>query len=132
MGIAGVSGASAASSAAQSAGGGRHLGQTEFLSLLVTQLTNQDPMSPQEDKEFVAQMAQFSALEAANQTSAALSRLQGAALLGRTVQAVADGDAGSMPVTGVVSAVAYRQDGVHLLVGESDVMLSDVSEVSVG
>ncbi len=39
------------------------LGQDEFLKLLVTQLKHQDPLSPMKDKDFIAQMAQFSALE---------------------------------------------------------------------
>lgn len=39
------------------------LDKDAFLKLLVTQLANQDPLNPMEDREFIAQMAQFSALE---------------------------------------------------------------------
>jgi flagellar basal-body rod modification protein FlgD len=39
------------------------LGRDAFLSLLVTQLQHQDPMQPQADGEFLAQLAQFSSLE---------------------------------------------------------------------
>ena len=39
------------------------MGQTEFLSLLVTQMRNQDPLKPVSDTEFIAQMAQFTSLE---------------------------------------------------------------------
>lgn len=45
------------------AGGNTPMGQETFLKLLVAQLQNQDPLNPQENYEFVAQLAQFSSLE---------------------------------------------------------------------
>ena len=39
------------------------LGKDDFLRILITQLRYQDPLSPMEDTDFIAQMAQFSTLE---------------------------------------------------------------------
>lgn len=53
-------------------GGMQSLGQADFLRLLTTQLTLQDPLEPTDNKEMLAQMAQFSALAATTESGATL------------------------------------------------------------
>ncbi|MBY0249272.1 MAG: flagellar hook assembly protein FlgD [Nitrospiraceae bacterium] len=54
--------------------GPRELGQGDFLTLLVTQLKNQDPLNPTNNTEFVAQLAQFSQLEQSAKQAQLLQR----------------------------------------------------------
>jgi len=57
------------------------IGQADFLRLLLTQLRTQDPLKPPDNQQFVAQLAEFSALEINRQQSAEVTNLL-------TVQAV--------------------------------------------
>lgn len=75
------------------------MGKDEFLRLFVTRLQNQDPLSPMQDEDFIAQMAQFSSLEQLynmnqnlqsalttnGQLSQSISNTMSTALIGRTV-----------------------------------------------
>ena len=55
--------------------GARGMGQDAFLKLLVTQLQNQDPTKPQDNGEFIAQLATFSSLEKLTEISTKLDAL---------------------------------------------------------
>ena len=88
----------------------RDLGKDDFLKLLITQLSNQDPTSPMENTEFIAQMAQFSSLEQMtnmNQEFAKMNSMlvssQAVGTIGKTV----DITLGDIKTTGVVEAVTY-------------------------
>ena len=88
---------------------GNELGKDQFLQLLVAQMNNQDPLSPQENGEFIAQLAQFSTVEGIDNLNGSMESLlsgyqssqalQASSMVGRTVivptdQAVVDTSAG--------------------------------------
>jgi flagellar basal-body rod modification protein FlgD len=52
---------------------GHNLGKNEFLQLLITKLTHQDPLEPNSDEQFIADLAQFSALEQMTNIAAAIN-----------------------------------------------------------
>lgn len=105
------------------------LDQNDFLKLLTMQLQNQDPMNPQTNTDFVAQMAQFTSLEQSKEMSSnmALMRQQeevqtATLLLGRAVL-LSDGSAGT------VDKVTLQKDGSpRLLVGGKEYSLSQVAD----
>ena len=85
-----------------------NLSMEDLLRVLLTELTYQDPLKPVENKDFMAQIAQFSSLDATQRLNTNLEQMlalqsisQSVGLLGKTVSA--NSDAG--PVTGIVSAM---------------------------
>ncbi|MBR1721295.1 MAG: flagellar hook assembly protein FlgD [Treponema sp.] len=86
----------------------RELGKDDFLKLLMAQMTNQDPTSPMENTEFIAQMAQFTSLEQMTNMSQNFEKMaamihssEAQSMLGKTVQI----DLGAeQSATGVVEA----------------------------
>ena len=85
------------------------MGRDQFLKILITQLQTQDPTSPVEDKQFIAQMAQFSSLEQMTNVATEFRRLnqamisgQALGVLGRNVELATDDG----PVAGRVDAVS--------------------------
>jgi len=90
------------------------LGQDEFLKILTAQLANQDPLEPSSNGEFIAQMAQFSALEAMSEMSAGFMASQAYNMIGKYVYVQDGSDLVYGKVSGVVS-----EDGVnYLMIGD--------------
>lgn len=88
----------------------QQLGKDDFLKLLITQLSNQDPTSPMEDTQFISQMAQFSSLEqmtnmneSYQQMAAMINSSQATSTLGKTVEV----DLGDTTSQGVVEATSF-------------------------
>lgn len=114
-----------AKSAAEAAREAQTVDYDTFLTLLVTQLENQDPLEPISETEFIAQLATFSNVEQNTRTNENLATLmtqtglaQAAGLVGRTVT-VGTGE------TGVVSEVRVSDAGVFAT-------LTDGTVVAVG
>jgi flagellar basal-body rod modification protein FlgD len=81
---------------------GQTLTEANFLQLLVTQMSSQDPLDPQSDTAFAAQLAQFSALSESQTMQANMATIQANSMIGETVD-VNPTSGGS--ITGVVSGV---------------------------
>ena len=106
------------------------MGKDQFLQLLVAQLQNQDPMSPQENTEFIAQMAQFSALEAMNNMSEAFLQSQTFSLVGRGIIGfVSDLNGVSSQVIGIVDSAGVENGKPYVMVGDKKVLAENVSQV---
>jgi flagellar basal-body rod modification protein FlgD len=90
------------------------LGETAFLQLLTTQLQNQDPLNPMDDTQSVAELAQFSAVQATTSLNDSFSSfesnfsvMQSAGLLGKTVSAQSTDSSGNVStVTGTVKTIS--------------------------
>ena len=108
------------------------LGKDDFLKLLTTELRNQDPLSPMDNKDFISQMAQFSSLEQTNNVAKSMEALsssmsmlfqhsllsQGAALIGKQVAGM--DSSGASLIEGIVEAVKWLDGNPQLQLRMSD------------
>lgn len=110
------------------------LDRQAFLNLLITQLRYQDPLNPMDDRDFIAQMAQFSALEQMMNLNATFERTQAFGMIGQLVDATFP-----CPVTGdrieiesgLVTSVKRHGQSVFLVVTNADGNTVDVPFDSV-
>jgi len=109
----------------------QNLDKDDFLKILITQLSHQDPTKPMEDKEFIAQMAQFSSLEqmtnmsqSFQQMSSLVNQGQAFSMLGKEVSFLA----GDAQISGTVEAVTGG-DYPQLLVNGKYIDMEEVIQV---
>jgi flagellar basal-body rod modification protein FlgD len=101
------------------------LDKDAFFRLLITQLQNQDPLNPMEDKEFISQMAQFSSLEQMqnmNTNLVQIMRIQSisecANLIGKTVETI-DNNTGET-IKGVVNQIAFEDNEIYVILDDDN------------
>ncbi len=92
----------------------QQLTQDDFMALLVTQLSNQDPLNPNADMDYFAQMAQFANLEQNKELGTTLQRIEANSLIGKTVEIDIE-DAAS--VIGSVDAIRISAGKPKVMVG---------------
>jgi len=68
---------------------GKDSGESDFLKLLVAQLNNQNPLQPQENGEFLSQLAQFSTVEGIEKMNLMMKQLSTGMLSNQALQATA-------------------------------------------
>ena len=117
------------------------LGKDEFLKLFVEQLSNQDPLDPLKNEDFIAQMATFSQLEQTTNMNTNLTSYletqtnlltgqalaQYAGLIGKSVVAQ---NSDSERVSGEVKSVAFDNGSVSIQVNGIDIPVENIIEVS--
>jgi len=109
----------------------KNLGKDDFLKILITQLSYQDPTSPMDDKQFIAQMAQFSTLDQMTSMANDFSRLnailkgsEALNSLGKSVEIVD----GNRVIQGTVKAVT-KSDIPEILVNGNYYQWNQVTKV---
>jgi len=126
FGMAEVNGVTQAASGGQEATRAvkKELGKDDFLKILIAQLTHQDPLDPLKDRDFIAQMAQFSALEQQMNIAKGiegLSKLSMASAVNYVGRTVGYTDDQGQDAAGVVKFVEMKDGSVtlHLADGNS-------------
>lgn len=104
----------------------QNLGKEEFLQLLVTQLKYQDPLNPMEDKDFIAQTAQFTSLEQMQNLYHVGELQQATGLIGRHIKA----EVYNTP--GLPEIVYGMVNGVRTSSGQTYLVLDGGREVKIG
>lgn len=111
------------------------LGKTDFLNLLATQLRYQDPTNPVDNTAFIAQLAQFSALEAATNTQTSVEamgkqekQLYSLSLLGKNVTGV--DSTTSQAFSGTVTGVDVSGETIQVYINGKAVNLEDIQSVA--
>lgn len=140
-----IDGATAANSSSPSSSGVkgndfRDVDLNQFLSLLITEMQNQDPLNPTSNSEFLQQVSQIREIGATNQLTESLNTMSTGSslstasnLIGKQIDAI---DTDGKPVVGQVSKVTIdvdpnnrdnRQVRVH--VGNQKVDMKNIREI---
>ncbi len=112
------------------------LGKDQFLKILVTQLRNQDPMQPMQDRDFIAQMAQFSSVEQLMNMSNELTLMRqnmgsASSLIGKTIEWNEYNETGQIETFyGVVDSIIAKDGVLHAKVGSTEIAMDYIISIA--
>lgn len=130
MDISQINSYSSASTKRSSANSSSSLSIEQFLSLLAAQLSNQDVLNPTQDTEFVAQMAQFTSLQALENLNQYASYQYGSSLIGKKVSvAMYDSTGKYVSDMGVVTQADYSSGDTTVTVNGRSYGIANIMEV---
>lgn len=107
------------------------LGKDAFMTLLVTQMQNQDPLNPSSDTEFISQLAQFSSLEQMENLNTTLTNQNAFALVGKNVIVNVGQSEGKVTntVAGYVQYVEIKDGKAYLAIDDETYSVDDLNTV---
>jgi flagellar hook assembly protein FlgD len=110
---------------------GNDLDKDAFLRLMIAQLQHQDPLDPVSDKEFVAQLAQFTALEQMQNMNKSMQHQTAFSMIGKLISGRTFSEAQSrfVEVAGRVDSVVIRGGEAFLIVGDNEVAMNNVDQI---
>ena len=130
--VAGVSGATAAGGT-PSASSRASISRDQFLKILVSELTSQDPLEPMSNNDFIQQLVGLQSLEQTANLTDSLSSFErfmqmssGSTMIGKSVKGLA---ANGEQVQGVVTKVVMENGTVNVVVGSQKVPVDSITEI---
>ncbi|TCS82942.1 flagellar hook assembly protein FlgD [Tepidibacillus fermentans] len=116
------------------------LGKDDFLRIFITQLKNQDPLQPLQDKDFIAQMAQFSSLEQITNMANGMAGIEALLSQQNSLGAISNliGKIGYWENTdgkeqsGLITSVLMKDGEYYVTIGESEIPIYELYKVEIG
>jgi flagellar basal-body rod modification protein FlgD len=132
--VAGVTDTTAAPASSPATASGRaSISRDQFLKILTSELTSQDPLDPLKNSDFIQQLVGLQSLEQSASLTDSLSSFEkfmqmssGSAMIGKSVKGLT---AGGQEVSGVVSSVVLENGNVSLVVGSQKLPVNSVTEI---
>lgn len=111
--------------------GSSNINTETFLKLLVAQMQYQDPLEPQSNSDFVAQLAMMAGLEQVQTMNGSLNTSKAMNYIGKQIYAtVLDADTGvEEKYSGVVTGVVIKNGMAYVMVGKNAISVDDITGV---